>query len=136
VVLDVPEGLSVYGDPDKLARVFNNILKNAAAYSDEGSLIEIHAGCSKDIVSIAFKNAGGIPEDKLSSIFEKFFRADDARGAATGGAGLGLAIAKEIVVRHGGRIFAETDGASTVFTVELPASPEAPPPAGESPADK
>jgi two-component system sensor histidine kinase VanS len=119
-----PEDLTVYGDPDKLARVFNNILKNAAAYGEANSVVDIAAGRSGDTVSVAFKSAGSIPKDELASVFEKFFRQDAARSTATGGAGLGLAIAKEIVARHGGRIFAESDDAYTTFTVELPASVE------------
>jgi two-component system sensor histidine kinase VanS len=114
------EDLTVSGDPDKLARVFNNILKNAAAYSEAGSVIDITAGLAGDVVSIVFRNAGVIPREKLAAIFEKFYRLDDARSASTGGAGLGLAIAKEIIVQHGGRIFAESDGGHTTFTVELP----------------
>jgi two-component system sensor histidine kinase VanS len=123
-VLHAPEDLTVYGDPDKLARVFNNILKNAVAYSENNSVIEITAGLSGDKVSIAFKNTGSIPEDKLATIFEKFYRLDNARSSDTGGAGLGLAIAKEIVVQHGGQIYAESDDNCTTFTVELPALPE------------
>ncbi|MDR2087795.1 MAG: HAMP domain-containing histidine kinase [Clostridiales Family XIII bacterium] len=117
------EDLTVCGDPDKLARVFNNILKNAAAYSDENSEIEIAAGLSGDTVSVVFTNSGAIPRDKLSVIFEKFRRLDGARPTGTGGAGLGLAIAKEIVVLHGGNIFAESRDNRTTFTVELPAGP-------------
>jgi two-component system, OmpR family, sensor histidine kinase VanS len=124
VVLHAPEDLTVYGDPDKLARVFNNILKNAVAYSEDNSVIEITAGLSGDKVSIVFKNTGSIPKDKLATIFEKFYRLDDARSSDTGGAGLGLAIAKEIVVQHGGQIYAESDGNCTTFTVELPALPD------------
>jgi two-component system sensor histidine kinase VanS len=123
IQLHAGENLTVYGDPDKLARVFNNILKNAAAYSDENSVIGITAGLSGDKVSIVFKNSGSIPQDKLSVIFEKFRRLDNARSTGTGGAGLGLAIAKEIVVLHGGNIFAESGDNQTAFTVELPAVP-------------
>jgi two-component system sensor histidine kinase VanS len=115
--------LAIYGDPDKLARVFNNILKNAVAYGDENSSIDITADQSGDKVSIVFKNTGTIPQDKLSVIFEKFCRLDDARSSGSGGAGLGLAIAKEIVVLHGGNIFAESRDNQTFFTVELPAAP-------------
>jgi two-component system sensor histidine kinase VanS len=124
VVIHAPEDLTVYGDPDKLARVFNNILKNAVAYSEDDSVIEITAGLSGDVVSIVFKNAGSIPKDKLASIFEKFYRLDDARSSDTGGAGLGLAIAKEIIVQHGGKIYAESNDNYTTFTVELPALPD------------
>ncbi|MDR0718181.1 MAG: vancomycin resistance histidine kinase VanS [Treponema sp.] len=124
-VIHASEDLGVYADPDKLARVFSNILKNAAAYSKDNSVIDITAGLSGDTVSVSFKNAGSIPKDKLASVFEKFFRLDDARSSDTGGAGLGLAIAKEIVVQHGGQIFAESDNDYTTFTVELPYPPAA-----------
>ncbi|MFU1885569.1 vancomycin resistance histidine kinase VanS [Bacillus wiedmannii] len=121
VLLHASEDLTVFGDPDKLARVFNNILKNATAYSKDDSVIDIKAGLSEDVVSIVFENAGYIPKDKLANIFEKFYRLDDARSSDTGGAGLGLAIAKEIIVQHGGQIYAESNDNSTTFTVELPA---------------
>ncbi len=95
------------GDPDKLARVFNNILKNAAAYSEDNSIIDITAA-SPGMWCLEFKNTGSIPKDKLAAIFEKFYRLDNARSSDTGGAGLGLAIAKEIIVQHGGQIYAES----------------------------
>jgi two-component system sensor histidine kinase VanS len=121
-VLHVPEDMTVYGDPDKLARVFNNVLKNAAAYSPDDSVIDIAATASDGAASIVFTNAGGISKDKLTSIFDKFYRLDAARSSDSGGAGLGLAIAKEIVHLHGGRIYADSDGKQTSFTVELPAA--------------
>ena len=121
IVLQTPEDLKILCDPEKIARVFNNVLKNAAAYSPAGSAIEITAAESNGVASFNFANEGSIPKDKLASIFEKFYRLDSARSADTGGAGLGLAIAKEIVVSHGGRIFAESEGGNTVFTIELPA---------------
>jgi len=120
-IIHASEDLAVYGDPDKLARVFNNILKNAVAYSNDNSVIDITAELSEDKVSIVFKNAGSIPKDKLMSIFEKFYRLDDARSSDKGGAGLGLAIAKEIITLHGGQIYAESNDKCTTFTVELPA---------------
>jgi len=122
IKLDIPEDMTVYGDPDRLARVFNNILRNAVSYGEGDGVIEIWAIASGRMVSIMFKNPGGIPEDRLATIFDKFFRLDSARQSGTGGAGLGLAIAKEIVDEHGGRIYADSDGASTTFTVELPAN--------------
>jgi two-component system, OmpR family, sensor histidine kinase VanS len=121
VVIHAPEDLTVYADPDKLARVFNNILKNAVAYSEDNSVIDITAGHYGDMVSIEFKNAGSIPKSKLDAIFDKFYRIDDARSSGKGGAGLGLAIAKEIVTLHGGRLYADSDQTHTSFTVELPA---------------
>jgi two-component system sensor histidine kinase VanS len=177
--VDAPEELVISGDPDKLARVFNNILKNAIAYSAPDSTISITATLSADgdngansagsigsigspggtnstsgiegadrisgisgisgasgtltadpdatggingTVTIAFKNEGSIPPGKLAAIFEKFYRLDDARSPDTGGAGLGLAIAREIILQHGGQIHAHSDETHTTFTVELPVS--------------
>lgn len=120
-VLHAEESLTVYGDPDKLARVFNNILKNAAAYSFPDSEIMISAGQEGGQVVISFQNQGPtIPAEKLSSIFERFYRLDESRGTNAGAAGLGLAIAREIVTLHGGTIAAESRDNSTVFTVSLP----------------
>ena len=124
-LIHAPEDLAVYGDPDKLARVFNNILKNAVAYSEDNSVIDITAEVSEDSVSIIFKNTGSIPKDKLAFIFEKFSRLDEARSSDQGGAGLGLAIAKEIIMLHGGQIYAESQDHHIIFTVKLPLSAEA-----------
>jgi len=120
IKLSAPEDLTVGGDPDKLARVFKNILKNAVAYSADNSVIDISAAVSGDMVAIVFKNAGNVPAENLSSIFDKFYRLDSARSTDTGGAGLGLAIAKEIVAAHGGNIRADSNGGYIIFTVELP----------------
>lgn len=121
IVVEAPEDLTLYADADKLSRVCNNILKNAVAYSYPGSTIRLTAARTADQVVITFTNAGDpIPAEKLETIFEKFFRLDAARSSQTGGAGLGLAIAKEIVAAHGGTIAAHSDTAQTVFTVTLP----------------
>ena len=119
--LVMDESLTVYGDAVKLARVFNNILKNAIAYSYPGTTIIIRAQQKGTAVEIYFRNKGKtIPSHKLNAIFEKFFRLDEARTTNTGGAGLGLAIAKEIVSLHGGSITAESENEVTTFTVSLP----------------
>ena len=121
VELVMDEDIHVSGDPDKLARVFQNILKNAAAYSTSGTVVTVRAEEREDVVRISFENMGKtIPPHKLAFVFEKFYRLDDARSTSKGGAGLGLAIAKEIVRLHGGDIFAESAEGRTVFTVELP----------------
>ncbi len=117
---DIKENVIVYGDSEKLARVFNNILKNAIAYSVDDSTIDITAEAKPDKVSIRFENQGVVPKDQLNLIFEKFYRLDAARSSATGGAGLGLAIAKDIISLHGGTISAESDNECTTFCVELP----------------
>ena len=119
--LNAPETLTVSGDSAKLARVFNNILKNAVAYSDRDTPIRIRAEEAEGQVSVFVENQGRtIPPQKLETIFEKFFRLDEARATATGGAGLGLAIAKEIVTLHGGSISAHSQNRRTTFRVTLP----------------
>lgn len=119
--VDVEENLMVYGDPDKLARVFDNVLRNAIAYCYEDTKIMIGARMDKGNVEITFTNQGDrIPGDMLGTIFEKFYRVDNSRSSGTGGAGLGLAIAKEIVELHGGRIQAKSDDNRTQFIVLLP----------------
>lgn len=123
-VLNVPEDITIYGDPNKLARVFNNLLKNAFAYSPDNSIIDITATVSSSKVAITFKNNGSIPKDKLDSIFDKFYRLDSSRSSNTGGVGVGLAIAKEIVLLHGGKIYADSDEKQIIFTVELPVCSE------------
>ena len=121
--LDVDEEMTIYGDAENLARVFNNILKNAVAYSYPGTVIKISAKQTDTEVQICFQNKGKtIPAHKLESIFEKFFRLDESRSSNTGGAGLGLAIAKEIVTLHGGTISADSHDEITTFSITLPVS--------------
>jgi len=121
VSVNVPDGLTLWGDADKLARVFNNILKNAIAHSYENSVIDISAEQQGKYIVISFTNQGNpIPQSKLETIFEKFYRLDSARSTNTGGAGLGLAIAKEIVNAHDGTISVESNTENTTFTVKLP----------------
>ena len=91
------------------------------AYSYPDTVIRITAREAGENMEISFANRGKtIPKQKLESIFEKFFRLDEARGSNTGGAGLGLAIAKEIVEQHGGTLRAESKDELTVFYVSLP----------------
>ena len=118
----VDEDISVYGDSDKLARVFNNILKNAISYSAENSVIKVSARELSEWTVIQFENDGEIPEDKLNVIFDKFCRLSSARLSETGGSGLGLAIAKNIIVLHGGQIKAESGNGHTAFIIEIPSA--------------
>ncbi len=121
VELSADESITLYGDANKLARVFNNLLKNAIAYSYPRTPIRISAEKTQDQVTVCFSNQGNtIPANKLADIFEKFFRLDDARTSNTGGAGLGLAIAREIVTLHGGTITASSQEQVTTFQVSLP----------------
>lgn len=121
VEVEATASLIVLIDGDKMARVFNNVMKNAIAYSYEGSTIRIFAEQTSDSVVVRFENQGDpIPAPKLGMIFEKFYRLDAARATNRGGAGLGLAIAKEIVSAHGGTISCASTPEATVFTIELP----------------
>ena len=120
IVLHLQEDLRVYGDPEKLARVCNNILKNAIVYGEANSQIEIATRRWEDKLEIQFKNSGSVPKEKLDLMFEKFYRLDDARSSKEGGAGLGLAIAKEIVLLHDGEIKADSDGEYTTFILTFP----------------
>lgn len=111
----------LYADPDKLSRVFNNLIKNTVNYSKENTDIDISILNKENQATVKITNKGKqIPKEKLDKIFEKFYRLDSSRTSKTGGSGLGLAIAKEIVELHGGRIYAESDMKETTFSVILP----------------
>ncbi len=121
VDVDVPEDSTIFIDPDKVARVLGNIMRNAVAYANPGSTIELSVKKDGSSWLIRIENEGReISEHHLKSIFEKFYRADGSRSSESGRSGLGLAIAKEIVEAHGGRISATSDAGRTAFTVELP----------------
>lgn len=108
-------------DVDKLQRVFDNLLRNAVNYSFEDSTIRILVVQEGNQARIKFQNHGNtIPKEKLERIFEQFYRLDTARSSKTGGAGLGLAIAKEIVELHHGTITAKSEEETVEFEVTLP----------------
>lgn len=109
-------------DGDKLGRAFDNLLRNAVIYSFENSEIKIAVKAVEYSVSIEFTNHGNtISKENLERIFEQFYRLDAARGT-NGGAGLGLAIAKQIIELHGGTITAKSENDLIEFTVTLPLS--------------
>ena len=119
--LSLPEGLHAVCDADKMARVFDNLLSNACHYAYPGTDLEAEGRMEGDRVVLTFRNAGAhIPPEKLARMFERFFRLDPSRGTRTGNAGLGLAIAKEIVESHGGNIRCESNGRLTSFVISLP----------------
>jgi signal transduction histidine kinase len=113
--------LPVRGDPGRLAQVVGNLLSNAIKYSPEGGTVELVAARSAEGVRIAVRDEGlGIPEEQQDRIFTKFFRGDAAATGITG-TGLGLAVSREIVEAHGGRIGFDSDpGQGTTFWLELP----------------
>ena len=118
--LDAPDSLPLRCDPDKLQRVFDNLLRNAVNYSFTESCIRIRASEEDGQAVLVFENDGNtIYEEKLSRLFEQFFRLDTSRSSKSGGAGLGLAIAKEITELHGGTITAWSRDNIIRFTVSL-----------------
>lgn len=119
--MQIPPGVELLCDPDQLERVFDNLLRNAVNYSYYGSEILLRMETGEQEVRVEVRNHGKtIAPEKLERLFEQFFRLDSSRGSRGGGAGLGLAIAKEIVELHHGRIFAESQQETIVFTVCLP----------------
>lgn len=121
--LEIQPNTMVRCDVNKMQRVFDNLLRNAVNYSFEGGTIRIAAMQDENNFSIKFINNGNtIPQEKLERIFEQFYRLDTARGSKNGGAGLGLAIAKEIVELHNGKITAKSENEIIEFEVSIPIS--------------
>lgn len=122
--LDIDPDIQLVCDPDKLARVFDNLIRNAVNYSYPQTSIQMSLCRSSGGAMLYVRNHGKtIPQDKLERIFDQFFRLDSSRSSSTGGAGLGLAIAKEIVELHGGTIRAGSENESIFFHVFLPDAP-------------
>ena len=104
-----------------MQRVFDNLIRNAIAYSYPDSEIELDLKCVGARALVSLTNHGKtIPPEKLERIFEQFFRVDSARSSESGGAGLGLAIAKQLVELHGGTITAQSEQERVRFLVSLP----------------
>ena len=121
IALDLPEQCIWYVDVEKMERVFDNLLRNAINYAFDDSTIQISLCVVDQKLILKFENAGNtIPPEKLSRLFEQFFRLDESRSTAKGGAGLGLAIAKTIVEWHHGTITVESHDERIIFTVTLP----------------
>ena len=119
--LSIEPGIFIVCDPDKLERVFDNLIRNAIFYCYEKSKLKLSLSRRDEYAWVRMENCGRtISKEKLSHIFEQFYRLDDARSTDTGGAGLGLAIAKEIVELHGGHIEAESEEEKIRFLVWLP----------------
>ena len=122
---DIQPGVYMSGDADKLQRVFDNLIRNAVSYSYPDTVLEMRMRLTDShdsgLIRISLRNSGPtIPKEKLRKLFDQFYRLDESRGTDGGGAGLGLAIAKEIVELHGGTITAESENESITFSVTLP----------------
>lgn len=114
------EKIMVNVDPDKMVRVFENLLTNAVKYSYKPGNIVVGIYENEDYVTVAIRNKGkNIPPEKVAKLFERFYRVDESRNAQSGGSGLGLAISKNIVEMHGGQIWAECYGEDISFYVKL-----------------
>ena len=119
-VKEIDNGIFSVADADKMSRVFDNLIRNAVNYCYRNSDIKVSLFADgKDAVFTVKSTGDEIPDSKLSHIFDKFVRLDSARNSSTGGSGLGLYIAKEIVRMHGGEITAEKNKNDTFFTVRI-----------------
>ena len=125
LVADVPDGLEVLGDPQRLAQVLDNLVGNAVKFSSPGGTVTIAGGQDGHVGTVWLEvrdEGAGIPEEELPRIFDRLYRSSDAVRQQVPGAGLGLTIAQAIVEAHGGRIAASSEvGAGTTVRVELPA---------------
>ncbi len=120
IKINKPASVQYYGDGDKLARAFENLIKNAINYSYSNSEILINMEEKNEKITITMKNkCDKIPQYKLEKIFEPFYRANESRNSATGGAGLGLAITKEIIELHGGNIKVKSGDEDVEFEITL-----------------
>jgi signal transduction histidine kinase len=111
-----------FGDRARIAQVIANLLSNAIKYSPEGGLVAVSASCTAGFVLVAVTDEGlGIPLAEQEHVFEKFFRVQRSASQRLGGTGLGLALAHEIVMAHGGNMgFESTEGVGSRFWFTLP----------------
>lgn len=118
---DIDSGIKLNADADKLVRAMDNLLKNAVNYGWNDSEIKLSAHLSGDTAVITISNKGDeIPREKLARVFDKFCRLDSSRRSKTGGAGLGLAITKQIIELHNGTVSAQCSGNDITFTINIP----------------
>jgi two-component system sensor histidine kinase BaeS len=122
VEVELPSRLPVRVDPDSLAQVVGNLLQNAARYTPPGGTVWVRAEQQRDSSLVSIANTGpGIPPSDLSHVFERFYRVEKSRDTARGGAGIGLAIVKQLVEAVGGQVGAESNASMTRFWFRLPA---------------
>jgi two-component system, NtrC family, sensor histidine kinase KinB len=117
-----PKIPTVSGDMEKLTWVLTNLVNNAVQHTDFGGSISISARYADDIVQISVADSGqGIPPEELERVFERFVQLKGKNATSPGSVGLGLSIAREVVLQHGGRIWAESEpGKGSRFTFTLP----------------
>ena len=110
----------IEADSIKMARVFNNLIKNAISYSHENSPINIDIKEDKDLIITISNKSKTLTQEELNKLFDKFYRVDYSRNTKLGGSGLGLAIAQEIIKLHNGTITVKSENEETTFTIILP----------------
>jgi signal transduction histidine kinase len=123
IVKDLPDDLpSVSVDPQRIGQVMFNLLDNALRHSPQGGTVTVKAREQEGALQVDVTDQGpGLSDEELSLVFERFYRGDKARARATGGAGLGLTIVKQLVEAHGGRVWAESEaGKGATFSFALP----------------
>ncbi|MEX2302513.1 MAG: ATP-binding protein [Bryobacterales bacterium] len=127
LTVEAPESLTTLADPEKMQRVFVNLLANAFKFAPVGGVIQCRAWIDGGRVFVTVSDDGpGVPANLRSEIFERFRQGDDTSTGIFGGTGLGLAIAKEFVELHGGSIsVSDSPAGGALFTVELPLKPPA-----------
>jgi two-component system sensor histidine kinase BaeS len=120
--VDLADGVWIRGDEDRLQQAVGNLLSNAARYTPEGGRVEVSLRTDGRQAVVSVADTGiGIDEDNLDRVFQRFWRADDARHRSSGGLGIGLAVVKEIVERQGGSIgAARRASGGSIFTLRLP----------------
>jgi two-component system OmpR family sensor kinase len=120
-----PAEIPVLGDAARLRQVFGNLVNNALTHTPAGAPIEVRVRAEPGQAVLEVADGGpGLPPEQAERVFERFYRADPARGRASGGTGLGLAIVAALVAAHGGRVAVDsTVGVGTTFRVSLPLAP-------------
>jgi signal transduction histidine kinase len=122
VIVELPERLPARANADHLAQVLANLISNAARYTPSGGTVTVRAERRPSDLLVSISNTGeGIPPDDLERVFERFYRVEKSRDRARGGAGIGLAIVKQLVEAGGGRVGAESRDGQTRFWFSLPA---------------
>jgi signal transduction histidine kinase len=122
LLVDVPTSLPARADPDGLAQVLANLLSNAVRYTPAGGTVTIRAEARPRDVLVSISNTGdGIPPEDLDRVFERFYRVEKSRDRARGGAGIGLAIVKQLVEQGGGTVGADSKDGQTRFWFSVPA---------------
>ncbi len=122
LTVDVAHSLMVRGRPDELTQVLGNLLQNAVRYTPAGGRVQVAAGQGAEGITVRVSNSGpGVPPHDLPHVWERFYRVEKSRDPARGGAGVGLAIVKQLVEEAGGRVGAASEGGWTTFWFRLPA---------------